>query len=103
MWTISFIIVLFSLLIVKPVIGQQLENPGCVKRPGIADNLFNNYSEVPRAMGLSSGGGMMELWVSESGSWTITFTTPRGCIFIVEVGHYLEILPDANFKKEMST
>ena len=68
----SIVVVLWSL----PALAQQ--QPPCVKRADFLKHLRANYDESPVAMGLTAGGGLLEVIVSETGTWTIIVTTPNG-------------------------
>ncbi|MCH7889517.1 MAG: hypothetical protein IIA00_09595 [Proteobacteria bacterium] len=59
-----------------PALAQ--EAPTCVKRSDLLDHLAANYDESPIAMGLTTSGKVLEIVVSEGGSWTIIVTTPSG-------------------------
>jgi hypothetical protein len=68
----SFVIALWSF----PAVAQQ--QPPCVDRADFLEHLSANYEEAPVAMGLTTGGGLLEVIVSRTGSWTIIVTTPNG-------------------------
>ncbi len=68
----SLVIALWSF----PASAQQ--QPPCVKRADFLKHLEANFKEAPVAMGLTTGGGLLEVVVSRNGSWTIIVTTPNG-------------------------
>lgn len=99
----KILLVIFMVLFFSQAAGAQLMTPpGCQMRTGVRDNLLNNYQEIPRAMGLTNEGAMMELWTSKSGSWTLTITNTLGCIFFVGAGETLEFLPGIELKGGVS-
>ena len=59
-----------------PALAQ--EPSACGKRSDLLEKLSTNFDESPVAMGLTSGGKVIEVVASESGSWTIIVTLPDG-------------------------
>lgn len=88
----SFAIALWSL----PAVAQQ--QPPCVKRADFLKHLESNYKEAPVAMGLTTGGGLLEVVVSRTGSWTIIVTTPNGISCGVASGESWESVLEVAFK-----
>ena len=64
----------------------QTGQPGCGMRDRMVDHLKTTYGEVRRGGGLQSATGLMELYVSEEGSWTLLLTRPDGTSCPVAVG-----------------
>ncbi len=54
----------------------------CAERAALVKSLSDTYSEVPAAVGQIDGNAVIEVLVSESGSWTIlaTGTDGRSCV-----------------------
>lgn len=54
----------------------------CGERQAMIDYLANRFKEIPHAMGLVSTRGVIELFVSKKGSWTMlmTMTSGRTCL-----------------------
>ncbi|MCW9035575.1 MAG: hypothetical protein OQK35_05635 [Alphaproteobacteria bacterium] len=80
---------LFVLLIfiTVPYLGSVKASPFvCGERSEVIKTLAKAYKENPTAMGLASGGGMLEVFSSPSGSWTIVVTQPTGTSCIVATG-----------------
>lgn len=50
----------------------------CHERARLVGQLAMYYSEIPMARGLTLDGQVLELLVSEEGSWTIIVTRPTG-------------------------
>ncbi len=60
-----------------PALAQQQAAP-CVKRTDFLKHLSTNYDEAPIAMGVTASGRVLEVVVSEKGTWTIIVTMPNG-------------------------
>lgn len=58
----------------------------CGDREKILKRLEQRHEETPRALGLSSDGGVLEVLVSPSGGWTILVTYPKRPTCVVAVG-----------------
>ena len=71
-----------------PVAAQNL----CGERVDIIDTLKKRYHEVPVSMGLSGNGGVVEIFASSKGSWTILVTRPTGVACVVSAGEAWESL-----------
>ncbi len=58
-----------------------------IDRSEAVDRLAGQYSEAPVAMGLSSTGGVIELFTSADGAtWTLVLTMPSGLSRLVAHG-----------------
>lgn len=69
-------------------------NPAfCGHRTEVVQTLSNSYSENPTAMGLAAGGGMLEVFSSKNGTWTIILTLPTGISCVIAAGEEWESLP----------
>ncbi len=65
----------------------SLSQSPCGSREAILEHLARNYDEAPVAVGLTAGGGMIELLTDPSGaSWTLIVTSPRGRSCLVTAG-----------------
>ncbi len=58
----------------------------CDERARLVGELAMYYSEFPMARGLTLDGQVLELLVSEEGSWTIIVTRPSGISCLVTAG-----------------
>lgn len=68
----------------------------CALRADLTAHLEGKYRETQTGAGLQSGTRIVEIWASESGSWTIVVTDPRGVSCILASGsHWREIAPEA--------
>lgn len=85
-------IVVFIVLAAWP--SQAAEAMGCLPRPEMVKQLKIRYAEAPVAMGLQSGGDMVEVFASPQGNtWSIVSTSPRGFSCLVVHGQSWETLP----------
>ena len=64
----------------------------CGDRSEIASSLSNRFSEEPRSLGVDADGGILEVFVSETGSWTIIVTNPRGRTCVLTAGENWETM-----------
>lgn len=68
----------------------------CGDRDKVIGLLAKRYKEVPRAMGLASRSGVLEVYVSDGGSWTILMTSTAGRSCMIAVGENWEELKAIN-------
>ncbi|MEE9590831.1 MAG: hypothetical protein V3V97_22765 [Hyphomicrobiaceae bacterium] len=66
--------------------AKAAEGPTCAPRTAVVTGLTQKFSEKRQAAGLVSNKAVMELYVSEKGSWTILMTTTNGVTCIVASG-----------------
>ncbi len=92
------IVILASILSVLslPAMAQVV----CSERGKFLERLASGYEETPVAMGLASNGSVVEVFASESGSWTIIVTTPAGRSCVVASGEAWEDVPLAEIAPE---
>ena len=86
---------LISLCTVLLLVGGLFSTPAaaqrvCGDRGSIAGKLEFNYSEGPVAMGLSMDGSVIEVFASNSGSFTILKTHPSGVTCVIVTGENWE-------------
>lgn len=71
----------------------------CGSHKKVVTFLGKKYQEQVAAMGLVSNKGFMELFVADTGTWTVLLTTPEGISCIVASGDSYEAVtkvhPDA--------
>jgi len=59
----------------------------CAERNAIIDGIKEKYGETPVAVGVTNGGGLVEVLASKDGeTWTIIITTPQGMSCPVAAG-----------------
>ena len=79
-------------LAAQQVAAQQ--NRNCAPREAVIERLASGYGETRQSIGLGSQGAVVEIFAStETGSWTITVTTPNGTTCLVAAGESWESLP----------
>ena len=82
-------LILGSVFIAPAAVAQ----PVCGSHNTVSDNLKKTYSEAPVSMGLTTGGGIIEVFASDEGSWTMVITQPNGVSCLIAVGQDWETLP----------
>lgn len=65
--------------------GQALAAT-CMSHKALVSYLTEKFDESPRALGLVASRNVMEVFVSEKGTWTIVMTSTRGVACIVAAG-----------------
>lgn len=74
--------------------AQQARN--CGPRDIVVNRLAEGYGETRQSMGLGANNSVIEVFASEeSGTWTITVTTPNGLTCLVASGQAFETLAEA--------
>jgi hypothetical protein len=80
-----------ALLASSPATGQGL----CGPHEEIVKKLAQGYKEARAGWGLAGNNGLVELYVSEAGGWSILITRPNGLTCLVAAGRNWEIVePD---------
>lgn len=90
----SMIAVLSALLIgwsAFPATAQA--QMACGERKEAVASLQKDYSEAPVAIGLTANGNVVEVFTSESGTFTIIVTKPSGISCLMLSGESWEDLP----------
>jgi hypothetical protein len=62
----------------------------CGKRDDIVARLKDGYQEFSSAMGMATNGGLIELYTSEKGTWTLMLTQPDGVSCLIAAGQNWE-------------
>ena len=60
----------------------------CGERETVISSLKKDYKEVQDSLGISNGGGLIEVFVSPQGSFSITVTNPSQITCIISAGEY---------------
>lgn len=72
------------------------ETRNCAPRSIVLKRLAETYGESRQSIGIGQQGAVMETFASmETGSWTITVTTPDGLTCLVASGQAYEVLAEA--------
>ncbi len=82
----AFLIILATAL---PATAQMM----CGPRNNVVANLEKGYSEHPVSMGLASNGAVIEVFLSEAGTFTIVMTRPNGLSCLMAAGKDWQDLP----------
>ena len=67
----------------------------CGQRDAVITGLEKRYAEKPISMGLANNGTVVEVYASETGTWTIIMTHPNGLSCLVAAGEGWEDLAPA--------
>ena len=91
------IMILWSLFAAAPFGGAEARaEQACVIRNEVVEQLGKKFGEAVTARGLSQNGkAMIELLVSDSGSWTVLASDPTGRSCIIATGedwHHVPVL-----------
>lgn len=70
--------------------NSAFAGPPCAPRDQVLAHLGSKYAETRRAIGIAGESTVMELFAAESGTWTITVTTPEGMTCLVASGQGFE-------------
>ncbi len=71
------------ILTTPPAPAQMM---ACGARDAIVERLDGTYAESRRGHGLQPGRGVLEIFASEGGSWTLLLTLPNGASCILAAG-----------------
>ncbi len=74
----------------------QAQDTPCAERTNVVDTLDSQYKESPRAIGLVSKEAVLEVFVSDSGTWTVVVTDPQGVSCVLAAGQSWEEIPLAS-------
>ena len=73
------------------LLGGPANAATCGPRDQVVERLASTYGETVQSIGLGSNNGIVEIFASdESGSWTITVTSPNGQTCLVASGYAFE-------------
>lgn len=74
--------------------GEGSQN--CASRELVLERLADKYGETRQSIGLGTNNAVVEVFAStDTGSWTITVTTPNGLTCLVASGQSFEALAEA--------
>lgn len=68
----------------------------CGQHEEVTKSLQTGYNESPAGFGLLGNGGLVELFVSEKGTWTFLITRPDGTACLMAAGGNWERLQQAS-------
>jgi len=83
-----------ALALTAQMAAAQSQN--CAPREMVVKRLAEKYGESRQSIGMGQQGMVMETFASDdTGSWTITVTTPNGMTCLVASGQSYEVLAEA--------
>ncbi len=89
------------LLAISQPIAAQASGRNCAPRDVVVQRLSEKYGESRQSIGIGQQGVVMETFASaDTGTWTITVTTPTGMTCLVASGQSYEELAEAAPKLE---
>lgn len=71
--------------------GPAAAQTACAPRDILVERLLDRYAETAVAIGLTSTGFALEVYTSETGSFTIVQTAPSGVSCIVSDGLHFQL------------
>ena len=79
------------ILATQHAFAQQQPNRNCAERARVLERLASTYGESRQSIGLGANNAVIEVFASvETGTWTITVTTPAGQTCLVASGQAFE-------------
>jgi hypothetical protein len=85
----TFFLILAAILLAPSAAAQFV----CGPHQNISEKLKKSYTETPVSMGVTTGGGIMKVFVSPEGSWTLVVTQPNGMSCLIAAGQDWETQP----------
>ncbi len=90
---LRFLLILPLVVLVLLVRAEATAAGLCARYDAIAADLRRVYDERPLASGISNAGkAYMELWASESGTWTILVVLPNGLSCVTNSGRDFDLV-----------
>ena len=77
-----------TLLAASPATAQAV----CGPHGDVVKKLEGDFKEARAGLGLAGNGGLVELFVSEKGGWSVLVTRPNGVTCLVAAGENWEIV-----------
>lgn len=72
----------------------------CAERSVVLNELASKYHETRRAMGIAANTAVMEMFAAaDTGTWTMTVTTPDGTTCLVASGNGFETMLESSAAK----
>ncbi|TNC73031.1 hypothetical protein [Rubellimicrobium roseum] len=72
--------------------AAQAQDHRCFEHEQMARHLAENWGESRQSIALDAANSMVELYASpETGTWTLTVTTPDGPTCMIASGHAFEL------------
>ncbi|WP_299726356.1 hypothetical protein [uncultured Tateyamaria sp.] len=94
--TMGALVTAAALNLVTTTLAAAQQNRNCGPRDLVVNRLAEGYGETRQSMGLGANNAVIEVFASEeSGSWTITVTSPNGMTCLIASGQAFEELAEA--------
>jgi hypothetical protein len=78
---------LLELTLVGAILTQiNPQQMACGDRASLVGQLKEKYHEESNGIGLTGNGAVMELFISEKGSWSLVLTMPNGRSCLISTG-----------------
>ncbi|WP_210528004.1 hypothetical protein [Rubellimicrobium arenae] len=75
--------------------AAQAQDAQCSDHEVMARHLAENWGESRKSIALDAADSVVELYASEeTGTWTLTVTSPGGPTCMIASGHAFEMTPD---------
>ncbi|MGR3511226.1 MAG: hypothetical protein ACU0GG_00570 [Paracoccaceae bacterium] len=75
--------------------AAQAQGQNCGNRELVVERLTTKYGESRQSIGMAPKGRVVEVFASsETGTWTITVTTPNGITCLIASGQSFEALDE---------
>ncbi|WP_375689072.1 hypothetical protein [Pseudooceanicola sp. LIPI14-2-Ac024] len=88
--------ILAACLVTASVTAAQAQGRPCAPRDNVIARLAERYGESRKSIGIGANNQVVEMFASdESGTWTITVTSPTGLTCLVASGQAYEAMADA--------
>lgn len=78
-----------GLLAATPTAKAEERAP-CAPRERVVERLAERYGETLRSMGLDQGNGLVEIYTSDTGTWTMLLSLPDGRSCLLASGQLWE-------------
>lgn len=82
----SMILLLAAAVASLAAVPASAQQTVCGDRNEIVSRLEKGYQETTSGLGLSANGGIVELYTSEKGTWTLMLTQPNGVSCLIAAG-----------------
>src|SRR5687768_6149965 len=83
----------FALLSLPALLTSTKAAPQCGPHEKITEVLYKRFLESRQALGLAGQASVIELFVSDKGTWTLTATTTAGRTCVVATGEAWQEYP----------
>lgn len=87
----------FAILTLGATTTEAQTRNNCAPRAAVIERLSSGFGETRQSIGLGANNQVIEVFASdETGTWTITVTTPQGVTCLVASGQAFETLAEVS-------